>query len=338
MPNFERIAKCGVATCFRFRGTFIPSQGKNQTIELSVSEAGSHYCKILGTCDSKEYPLAKKYHAVETLRQKAHLRVRSNLFAAVLRVRNALAYGSHLFYQNRGFYYIHTPIITASDCEGAGEMFQLSTQLPPNSQKIELDYSKEFFKKPAFLTVSGQINLECLSCGLSNVYTFGPTFRAEVSHTTRHLAEFWMIEPEISFADLDDLMALAEDYVRFLIDFVLSNCRNDLKFFMERTKPDLIPFLESLIKQPFKRITYTEAIDFLSKAVENKDVVFPKDEKEDKNIITWGMDLNSEHEKYITKYYNCPVIVYNYPITLKAFYMRKNDDNKTVGAMDVLVP
>lgn len=258
--------------------------------------------------------------------------------SSITRIKNSLAYATHLFFQNNGFQYIHTPEITASDCEGAGEMFQVTTILPQSGLVCDIpqvngkiNYEKQFFKKPAFLTVSGQLAVENFCCALSNVYTFGPTFRAEVSHTTRHAAQFWMIQPEVAFADVYDIIECAEAYIKFCVKFVLENNAEDLKFLEGKPKKGLREYLEGIIAQPFAKASYTEAIDILAK-VKSKGVVF-------ENPCDWGDDLASEHEKYLCDYiFHRPTILYNYPKDIKAFYMRQNDDGKTVASFDVLVP
>lgn len=294
-------------------GELVESPGKNQAFELRASSL-----QVYGTCDPERYPLQKKRHSFEFLRTIAHLRPRTNTQGAVLRVRNALAYATHLFFQERGFLYVHTPLITGSDCEGAGEMFRVSKQ----SDK------EEFFGKPTFLTVSGQLEGEILACALSDIYTFGPTFRAENSNTSRHLAEFWMIEPEMAFADLAADMECAESYLKFCITYALNHCAEDLAFFDKFVANGLLERLRHVAETPFVRFTYTEAIDILKKA--SKTFEFP---------VEWGCDLQSEHERYLAEEHcKKPVILSDYPAKIKAFYMRQNDDEKTVAAMDVLVP
>ncbi|EGR31447.1 hypothetical protein IMG5_108960 [Ichthyophthirius multifiliis] len=339
VENFAQILKTGIATSYRIHGLFVKSEAKGQVIELQLTEK-NHSIQVIGNCDAKVYPIAKKKHTLETLREHAHLRPRSNTIGAVARVRNNLSYATHIYFQSNGFQYIHTPIITASDCEGAGEMFQVTTVLPkpnleaikiPKNKKQLIDYTKDFFKKPSFLTVSGQLSVETFCCALSNVYTFGPTFRAEVSHTTRHLAEFWMIEPEIAFADVYDVIECAEGYIKFCLDFVLKNNRMDLEFLQQQYKPDLITYLEDLIKNPFARISYTEAISLLEKAIQEGKIF--------ENKVYWGCDLATEHERFIAEYiFKRPVAVYNYPKEIKSFYMKLNPDGKTVAAFDMLVP
>lgn len=307
-------------------GVIVESPGGRQNLEMQ----GSHVV-IFGECDSESYPLQKKRHSFEFLRSIAHLRPRTNTLGAVTRLRNALAFATHLFFQEKGFLYIQTPIITASDCEGAGEMFRVTTIDPANPPKNlagEVDYTQDFFSKPTFLTVSGQLNGEIYACALSDVYTFGPTFRAENSNTSRHLAEFWMIEPEMAFADLNDNKDCAEAYLKYVLSYVLRYCHEDMEFFDKQISPGLIERLGKVVETPFERISYTDAIGILEKA-----------EKKFEYPVKWGLDLQSEHERYLAEEFFCkPVIVFDYPKEIKAFYMRSNDDNKTVAAMDVLVP
>lgn len=297
-------------------GKLVESPGKNQAFELKAETI-----RVLGACPVDKYPLQKKRHSFEFLRTIAHLRPRTNTQGAVLRVRNALAFATHLFFQERGFVYIQTPIITGSDCEGGGEMFRVTT--------IEnTDYAKDFFGKPAYLTVSGQLEGEIMALALSDIYTFGPTFRAENSNTSRHLAEFWMIEPEMAFADLKANMECAQNYLQFCMKYALEHCREDLEFFDKFIENGLIERLRKVASSPFAHLTYTKAIEILKKAP--KKFEFPVD---------WGIDLQSEHERYLAEEYcKQPVILTDYPAVIKAFYMRANDDGKTVAAMDVLVP
>lgn len=308
------------------RGTIVESPGKEQSLEMNASEV-----LIIGKCDSETYPLQKKRHTFEFLRTIAHLRPRTNTIGAVTRVRNALAYATHLFFQSKGFLYIQTPIITGSDCEGAGEMFQVTTLDPANAPKNpqgKVDYTQDFFGKPTYLTVSGQLNAEIYASALSDVYTFGPTFRAENSNTSRHLAEFWMIEPEMAFADLNDNMDCAEAYLKFIFKHVLDHCQEDMDFFNKHVATGLIERLEHVINTPFERASYTYAVRVLEKA--DKKFEFP---------VKWGLDLQSEHERFLSEeFFGKPVILIDYPKQIKAFYMRSNEDNKTVAAMDVLVP
>jgi asparaginyl-tRNA synthetase len=306
-------------------GELVESPGSGQRVEIHANSV-----QVYGYADPEEYPLQKKRISFEKLRELAHLRPRTNTFGAVARVRNALAYATHTFYQERDFLYLHTPMITSSDAEGAGEMFQVTTLdvgAPPQVDGA-VDYTQDFFGKPTFLTVSGQLSAETYASALDRVYTFGPTFRAENSNTRRHLAEFWMIEPEMAFADLSDNADLAEDYVRFMIEYVLDNCLEDLEFFNKWVDDGLLARLEAVAGSEFRRITYTEAIAALEKT--DADFEFP---------VAWGSDLQSEHERHLTEViFNQPVVVTDYPKDIKAFYMRRNDDGRTVAAMDVLVP
>lgn len=327
VPGYENIiSRLATGASINAKGTIVKSPGKDQFLELKASEI-----TIIGLCDPETYPLQKKKHTFEFLRTIAHLRPRTNTFGAVTRVRNALAFATHQFFQNRGFLYIQTPIITSSDCEGGGEMFQVTTldleNLPKTSQN-KVDYTQDFFSKPSYLTVSGQLNGEIFACALSDIYTFGPTFRAENSNTARHLAEFWMIEPEMAFADLNDNMDCAEAYLKFVIQYVLDNCPEEMQFFDKFISQGLIARLQQIVQTPFERATYTYAIRILEKA--DKKFEFP---------VKWGLDLQSEHEKYLAEeFFAKPVILTDYPKEIKAFYMRSNEDNKTVAAMDILVP
>ena len=325
-------------------GTLEESQGRGQSVEIQATDIFVH-----GTADPETYPIQPKKHSLEFLREKAHLRVRTNTFSAVMRVRSVLSFAVHSYFQQNGFYYMHAPIITGSDAEGAGEMFRVSTldaKKPPLDDIGEVDYSEDFFGKETNLTVSGQLEAETYAMGLGKVYTFGPTFRAENSNTSRHLAEFWMIEPEMAFFDLDANMDLAEDFIKYIIQYVLDHCQDDLEFLEkrlldeEKTKPQnersemaLIEKLKFVVENNFKRVSYTEAIDILknSKPNKKKKFQFPIDE--------WGADLQSEHERFLVeKHFKCPVILFDYPADIKAFYMRLNEDGKTVRAMDVLFP
>eukprot|EP00331_Platyophrya_macrostoma_P027055 CAMPEP_0176456582 /NCGR_PEP_ID=MMETSP0127-20121128/31377_1 /TAXON_ID=938130 /ORGANISM="Platyophrya macrostoma, Strain WH" /LENGTH=527 /DNA_ID=CAMNT_0017846575 /DNA_START=53 /DNA_END=1636 /DNA_ORIENTATION=+ len=354
MPNFKECVKCDVATSFRITGKVVKSPAKGQNIELQVNNAESHLVKILGVnSDPKFYPLAKKGHTYETLREIAHLRPRTRFIGSIARIRNALAFATHLYFQNRGFLYVHTPIVTASDCEGAGEMFQVTTLLPEHNKSIKevplvdkkdiVDYNKDFFKAPAYLTVSGQLAVENYCCALSNVYTFGPTFRAEKSNTSRHLAEFWMIEPEMAFADLQDNFELAEGYLRFCLQYILQNYMDELEYLEKEHErkakedkktppPSLIANLKLVAGTPFKKLTYTEGVEICLQDEKDGKVKF-------ENKLSWGVDLNSEHERYLAEQVvKGPVILYNYPKDIKAFYMKLNEDEKTVQAMDILIP
>ena len=313
---------CSIAA----KGLIVQSPGKGQSLELQASSI-----EILGKCDPEVYPLQKKRHSFEFLRTIAHLRPRTNTFGAVARVRNALSKATHDFFQNRGFLYVHTPIITGSDCEGAGAMFHVTTldlNSVPKTKDDKIDFSQDFFSKPTYLTVSGQLEGEIYATALSDVYTFGPTFRAENSNTSRHLAEFWMIEPEMAFADLNDDMDCAEAYLKYVLKDVLENCPEDMEFFDKFVENGLIERLQHVIQTPFERLTYTNAISILEKS--DKKFEFP---------VQWGLDLQSEHERFLAEeFFKKPVILTNYPKEIKAFYMRADEDGKTVAAMDVLVP
>lgn len=327
LPKYEEILnKLSTGVSVAITGELKESPGKNQELELHAKEI-----KIIGTCDPEVYPMQKKRHTFEFLRTIAHLRPRTNTIGAVTRVRNALAFATHRFFQELGFLYLQTPIITAADCEGAGKMFRVSTlddEKPPRTKDGKIDYTQDFFAKPTYLTVSGQLNGEIYACALSDIYTFGPTFRAENSNTSRHLAEFWMIEPEMAFADLTDNMDNAEAYLKYVLKYVLQNCEEDLQFFDKHVSPELIKRLQHVVETPFERATYTYAVRILEKA--NKPFEFP---------VSWGSDLQSEHERFLAEeYFSKPVIITDYPKKIKAFYMRDNDDNKTVAAMDILVP
>ncbi|GAB5411963.1 MAG: asparagine--tRNA ligase [Chlamydiales bacterium] len=307
-------------------GKLVESPGGKQKVEMQAEKI-----ELVGSCPADDYPLQKKRHSFEFLRTIAHLRPRTNTQGAVARVRNALAFASHRFFQERGFLYLQSPIITSSDCEGAGEMFQVSSldlNKPPKNKDGSIDFSQDFFGKPAFLTVSGQLNGEAYATALSDVYTFGPTFRAENSHTARHLAEFWMIEPEMAFADLADTAKIGEEYLKYLVKYAKENCEEDLNFFDQWVEKGLHKRLDHILESPFAQIPYTEAVEILQKSGEKFDFE-PK----------WGIDLQTEHERFLTeKHAKKPVIVTNYPKEIKAFYMRENDDNKTVAALDILVP
>jgi asparaginyl-tRNA synthetase len=320
------LADVTTGACIRVAGDLVESPGAGQAVELKAREI-----EVYGGADPATYPLQKKGHTMEFLREIAHLRPRSNTFGAVFRVRNALSYAIHRFYQERGFIYLHTPIITASDAEGAGAMFGVTTldlQNLPRTDQGRVDFGEDFFGKPAFLTVSGQLEAEIFALAFSNVYTFGPTFRAENSNTPRHLAEFWMVEPEMAFCDLAGDMKLAEEFLRFIIQEVLDKCADDLEFFNKRIDNTVLETLEHVATSEFAHATYTEAISLLEKA--DRTWEFP---------VHWGADLQSEHERYLTEeVFKRPVIVSDYPKEIKAFYMRMNDDGKTVRAMDVLAP
>ena len=326
------------------KGIIAESQGKGQSVEIQVSNI-----EILGDSNADEYPIQPKKHSFEFLRENAHLRVRTNTFSAVMRVRSKLSFAVHKYFQDNGFNYVNTPIVTGSDAEGAGEMFRVTSfedNKAPVTEDGKIDYTKDFFGKETNLTVSGQLEAEAYAMALGKVYTFGPTFRAENSNTTRHLAEFWMIEPEVAFMDLDGNMDLAEDFIKSVLTYVLEHCKEDLAFLDERfmqeenTKPQLQRSEMSLLEKlkfvadnNFKRVSYTEAIDILRNCKPNKKKKFQYP------IYDWGADLQSEHERFLVeKHFKCPVILYDYPADIKAFYMRLNEDGKTVRAMDVLFP
>lgn len=324
----ENIKHVTTGASLRVVGELKESPGANQRVELHV-----HEFELLGTADAETYPLQKKRHSFEFLREIAHLRPRTNTFGAIARVRNCVSYAIHRFFQEHGFLYVHTPLITTSDCEGAGEMFTVTTLLNPESEARgfkpgEIDYSKDFFEKKASLTVSGQLEGEIFASAVGPVYTFGPTFRAENSHTTRHLAEFWMIEPEAPFYELVDNMQLAEDFIKYVVKACLEECAEDMQFFNDRIDNSVLETLHNILSHEFKRITYTEAVDLL--LASGKEWEYP---------VSWGANLQAEHERWLTEeYFKQPIIVYNYPRSLKPFYMYCNDDEKTVRAMDVLVP
>jgi len=325
LPNFKQIAKLGVGAAIIVTGQLVITPNQKQPFELKASDIA-----IEGECPP-EYPLQKKRHSFEFLRQIAYLRPRTNTFAAVFRVRSLAAYATHKFFQERNFVYAHTPIITASDCEGAGEMFKVTTLdliNPPKNDQNEIDFKEDFFGKMASLTVSGQLSAETFAMAFRDVYTFGPTFRAEKSNTPRHAAEFWMIEPEIAFADLQDDMRLAEDMVKFVINYVLENAKEEMQFFNQFVDKGILDRLTAIVNADFAKVTYTEAITILEKT--DKKFEYP---------VFWGCDLQTEHERYLSEeHFNKPVFVTDYPKEIKAFYMRMNEDNKTVAAMDLLVP
>lgn len=326
LPNYaSEIQTLSVGSSIVARGELKESQGGGQATELAAKTL-----RVIGVADPQDYPLQKKRHTLEKLREWAHLRPRTNTFGAVTRVRNRLSYSIHQFFQEEGFYYVNTPIITASDCEGAGQMFRVTTlpldRLPLENGKV--DYAKDFFGKPSFLTVSGQLEAEIYATALGRVYTFGPTFRAENSNTTRHLSEFWMIEPEAAFFELSDNMALAERFIKRLLKDLLDNCVEDMAFFEERIQPGIIAALTQVLEKPFVHIPYTEAIEILKSSGEKFEFTHE-----------WGCDLQAEHERYLSeKHVKGPLVLYNYPKSIKPFYMRSNDDGRTVTAMDVLVP
>ena len=323
--NYQEIAKQNVGAALVVTGIVELTPEMKQPFEIKAISV-----EVEGT-STPDYPLQKKRHTVEYLREQAYLRPRTNLFSAVFRVRSEVAYAIHTFFHERGFVYVHTPLITASDCEGAGEMFRVTTmdmENPPKTEDGKIDYSQDFFGKSANLTVSGQLEGETYAMAFGNIYTFGPTFRAENSNTARHAAEFWMIEPEIAFADLNDNMQLAWDMIQYIIKHVLRNCERELNFFNSFVDKTLLERLNTLAKSEYKKVTYTEAVELLSKS--GADFKYP---------VSWGCDLQTEHERYLTEQvYGCPVFVIDYPKEIKSFYMRLNDDGKTVAAMDLLVP
>ncbi len=304
-------------------GKVVKSPGKGQLLEIHALKL-----ELIGTCPVDNYPLQKKRHSFEFLRTIAHLRARTNTQGAVLRVKNALAFATHLFFQKKGFIYVQTPLITTLDCEGGGEMFRVTTLNKGVSPDCTLPFEKDFFHKSAYLTVSGQLEAESLALALSHVYTFGPTFRAENSHTSRHLAEFWMIEPEMAFTHLKENIDCAEQYLKFMIEYVFENCEEDMNFFDQFIEKDLINKLKDIQKTSFERISYTDAIHILTKAKQS----FQYE-------VKWGLDLQTEHERFLTEiHFKKPVVVTDYPKQIKAFYMRDNEDKKTVSAMDILMP
>lgn len=348
IPNFEELLKANVATCLLLKGKLVKSPAKGQEIEMLLDNPDEHSIEVCGhNLDPKAYPLGgKKFHPVEHIRKFLHLRPKTKLIGSVARIRNSLSFATHQFFNSLGFLYVHTPIITTSDCEGAGEMFNVTTLVSKNKKVDEIpsdkntklvDYTKDFFSRAAFLTVSGQLDVEDYCCGLTNVYTFGPTFRAENSHTTRHLAEFWMIEPEIAFAGMKELQILTEDYLKFCVDYCLEHNMDDLVFFNELFKKknknqDLIDYLKTVSSSNFNKMTYTEAINILEEVHNSKKREF---------LVKpyWGLDLGAEHERYLCEeVVKGPLFLYDYPKEIKSFYMRNNDDGKTVGAMDLLLP
>ena len=347
--NFEEtlLKKVTIGAAIKVTGSIAESQGKGQKVEIQVSKL-----EVLGEADPEEVKLtilSPKRHSLEKLREEAHLRVRTNTFSAVMRTRSKLAFAVHEYFQKNGFNYMNTPIVTGSDAEGAGEMFRVSAldpKNPPLDENGNIDYKKDFFEKETNLTVSGQLEAETYAMALGKVYTFGPTFRAENSNTSRHLAEFWMIEPEVAFYDLDQNMDLAEDFIKYVVNYAIENCKDDLEFLeqrllqeekskpqAERSEMSLRDKLAFIGENNFKRVSYTEAIDILRNSKPNK-------KKKFKYLINeWGADLQSEHERFLVeKHFKCPVILFDYPANIKAFYMRLNDDGKTVRAMDVLFP
>lgn len=338
------LKKATTGACLKVTGIVVASQGAGQQTELAAKEV-----IVLGEADSEKYPLQPKKHSLEFLREIAHLRIRTNTFGAVFRVRHALAFAVHKYFNDKGFFYIHTPIITASDAEGAGETFKVTTfdlKNPPLTEEGKIDFKQDFFERETNLTVSGQLEGELAAMGLGEIYTFGPTFRAENSNTTRHLAEFWMIEPEMAFYDAEDNQNLAEDFLKYVINYALENCKDDLEFLDKRAAEEentkkadqrsemgLLERLQFVVTNEFQRLTYTEAIDILRNSNHNKKKKFQY------LVEAWGVDLQSEHERYLVeKHFKKPVILTDYPKAIKAFYMRQNDDNKTVAAMDILFP
>lgn len=340
----EILKRATTGACLKVSGKVVPSQGAGQQAELMADKL-----EILGEADPERYPLQPKKHSLEFLREIAHLRVRTNTFGAVFRVRHALAYAVHKYFNDKGFFYIHTPIITSSDAEGAGETFKVTTlnlSNPPLTENGKIDFKADFFERETNLTVSGQLEGELAAMGLADIYTFGPTFRAENSNTTRHLAEFWMIEPEMAFYDAEDNQNLAEDFLKYVISYALENCKDDLDFLDKRADEEentkkadqrsemgLLERLKFVVENEFQRLTYTEAIEVLKNSNYNKKKKFQY------LVEDWGVDLQSEHERYLVeKHFKKPVILMDYPKEIKAFYMRQNDDDKTVAAMDILFP
>ncbi|EAZ92178.1 asparagine--tRNA ligase [Crocosphaera chwakensis] len=327
VPNYQDVLKLlNTGASVEVSGTLVQSPGKGQNIELKAAKV-----QVYGTSDPETYPLQKKRHSFEFLRTIGHLRSRTNTLGAVIRVRNACATAIHKFFQERDFLWIHTPIITASDCEGAGELFTVTNfdlgKVPLDKQQ-KIDYTQDFFGKQAYLTVSGQLEAEVMAMAFQNVYTFGPTFRAENSNTSRHLAEFWMVEPEMAFCDIEGDQDLAEEFLKYIFKYVLEACPEDMEFFNKRIDKSVLETADNIINNEFERITYTKAIELLEKS--NKKFEY---------AVEWGIDLQSEHERYLAEeLFKKPLIVTNYPTGIKAFYMRLNDDNKTVAAMDVLAP
>ena len=340
----EILSKISTGASLRIEGTLVDSQGKGQKSEIKVDKI-----IILGECDMNSYPIQPKKHSLEFLRENAHLRVRTNTFSSIMRVRSNLSFAIHKYFKEKGFFYVNTPIITGSDAEGAGEMFKVTTleiEKTPLNNKNKIDYEQDFFGKETNLTVSGQLEAESLAMGLGKVYTFGPTFRAENSNTSRHLAEFWMIEPEMAFYDLEDNMELAEEFIKSVIKDLINECPEDLEYLNKRlldedkSKPmnernelNLLDRLNFVVNNDFKKITYTEAFEILKNSKPNKKKKFKYP------ILEWGVDLQSEHERFLVeKHFKKPVVIYDYPAKIKAFYMRMNEDGKTVKAMDILFP
>ncbi len=326
LPDFKKLGQKLTNGCsVRIAGRLIESPGTGQQVELKAESI-----ELLGESPADEYPLQKKRHSFEFLREIAHLRARTNTFGAVARIRSEMSFAIHRFFHERGFVLVHTPIITGSDCEGAGDMFTVTTLSLEDPPKREgnVDYDGDFFGKKASLTVSGQLEGETYACALTNIYTFGPTFRAENSNTSRHLAEFWMVEPEMAFCDITQNMNVAEEFLKYIFTHILDNCRDDMEFFDSRINKGVIENLRNIVESEFRRITYTEAVDILIQSGEKFE--YP---------VAWGQDLQSEHERYLTeKVYMKPVIIIDYPKEIKAFYMKLNEDGRTVRAMDILVP
>ena len=325
LDNFKEISKLPISSSLTITGTLVATPDAKQPFEVQAKEI------IIEGMSNSDYPLQKKRHTFEYLRSIAHLRPRSNAFSATFRVRSVAAYAIHKFFQEQNFVYTHTPIITGSDCEGAGEMFRVTTldpKTPELTKEGNVDYTKDFFGKETNLTVSGQLNAECFALAFRNIYTFGPTFRAENSNTTRHAAEFWMIEPEIAFADLQDDMELAEAMLKYVIQYVIDECPEEMQFFNSFVDKGLLERLNHVVSSDFARVTYTEAVEILEKC--GKEFDYP---------VSWGIDLQTEHERYLTEeHFKKPLFITDYPKDIKAFYMRMNDDNKTVAATDLLVP
>lgn len=321
----ELMKRITTGACLRITGTLVQSQGQGQTVEIQAKEI-----EVYGDADAETFPLQKKGHTMEFLREIAHLRPRTNTFGAVLRIRHAMAYAVHKYFNDNGFFYLHSPIITASDAEGAGEMFQVTTldlNNPPRNEDKSINFKEDFFGKPTNLTVSGQLEGELAAMALGKIYTFGPTFRAENSNTPRHLAEFWMIEPEMAFYKIEDNMDLAEDMLKYLVKYALENCTADVEFLNNMYDKELIERLKSVIENPFKRLTYTAAVEILKQ--HNSKFEFK---------VEWGSDLQKEHENFLVEQHKTPVILTDYPKEIKSFYMKQNDDGKTVRGMDVLFP
>ncbi|WP_286742825.1 asparagine--tRNA ligase [Pseudoalteromonas sp. UBA2102] len=327
LNNYDEVTSLTAGCSVSVTGVLVQSAGKGQSFEIQANSV-----TVLGWVENPDsYPMAAKRHSIEYLREHAHLRPRTNMIGAVTRVRNCLAQAIHRFYHEQGFYWISTPIITASDCEGAGEMFRVSTldmQNLPRTDKGDVDYSEDFFGKEAFLTVSGQLNGETYASAMSKIYTFGPTFRAENSNTSRHLAEFWMVEPEVAFADLEDIAKLAENMLKYVFKAVLEERRDDMEFFAQRIEKTAISRLEEFVEKDFAQVDYTDAVEILKSCG-----------KKFEYAVEWGVDLQSEHERYLAEeHFRAPVVIKNYPRDIKAFYMRQNEDGKTVAAMDVVAP